>query len=118
MTLLLQERGLFTWSEGAQGLGQAIRAAEMSSDSDDRDGTGYYRHWLAALERLVSQKGIASSEVLADRRAAWDRAAHATPHGAPIRLETIRARPRAPYIRAGEGLDAGRWRTARPCVIP
>jgi len=87
MTLLLQERGLFTWSEWAQVLGQAIRAAEMSSDSDDRDGTGYYRHWLAALERLVSQKGIASSEVLADRRAAWDRAAHATPHGAPIRLE-------------------------------
>jgi nitrile hydratase accessory protein len=85
MTLHLHERGLFTWSEWAQVLGEAIRAAETSSD--DRDGSGYYRHWLAALERLVSEKGIASPEALENRRAAWNRAAHATPHGAPIRLK-------------------------------
>ena len=85
MTLHLHERGLFTWSEWAQMLGEAIRAAEVSGD--DWDGSGYYRHWLAALERLVSEKGIASPEALENRRTAWNRAAHATPHGAPIRLE-------------------------------
>src|SRR4051794_30730037 len=84
MTLLLHERGLFTWTEWARVLGEAVRAAEVSGG--DPDGSGYYRHWLAALERLVSAKGIASPEALADRRAAWGRAAHATPHGAPIRL--------------------------------
>ena len=85
MTLHLHERGLFTWSEWAQVLGEAIRAAEVSGD--DQDGSAYYRHWLAALERLVSEKGIASPEALENRRAAWNRAAHATPHGVPIRLE-------------------------------
>jgi len=85
MTLLLHERGLFTWSEWARVLGEAIRAAEVNGD--DQDGSGYYRHWLAALEWLVSAKDIASPQALVDRRAAWDRAAHATPHGAPIWLE-------------------------------
>ena len=72
MTLLLHERGLFTWSEWAQVLGEAVRAAEVSGD--DQDGSGYYRHWLAALEQLVAAKGIVPPEALEDRRAAWDRA--------------------------------------------
>ena len=59
-----------------ESLGEALRAADVSGG--DPDGSGYYRHWLAALERLVSAKGIASPETLADRRAAWDRAAHVT----------------------------------------
>jgi len=85
MTLALHERGLFTWNEWAQALSTAIRQAQGEGDCDD--GSTYYRHWLAAIEALVSAKGIASPDVLARRREAWDRAAHATPHGEPILLE-------------------------------
>ncbi len=85
MTLALHERGLFGWEEWAEALSAAIRRAQDAGDCDD--GSTYYRHWLAALEALVGAKGIASEETLSARRDAWDRAAHATPHGAPILLE-------------------------------
>ncbi len=85
MTLALHERGLFTWSEWAQALSGSIKRAQAAGDCDD--GSTYYRHWLAAIEALVSEKGIASERALAERRDAWDRAAHATPHGQPIVLE-------------------------------
>lgn len=84
MTLALHARGLFTWGEWADALGRAIRAAQAAGDCDD--GSTYYRHWLAALEDLTSRKGLTDEAALADRRAAWDRAAHATPHGEPILL--------------------------------
>ena len=85
MTLALHARGLFTWPEWAAALAAEIRRAQAEGDPDD--GSTYYGHWLAAIERLVGEKGIASAATLAARRDAWDRAAHATPHGAPILLE-------------------------------
>ena len=85
ITLSLHERGLFTWPEWAQALAGAIGQAQAEGDPDD--GSTYYRHWLSALERLVAAKGVASAQALAERRAAWERAAEATPHGAPILLE-------------------------------
>ena len=85
LTLALHERGLFTWSEWARALSREIRRAEAAGDPGD--GSTYYRHWLSAVERLVAAKGLTSDDALAERRAAWDRAAHATPHGAPILLE-------------------------------
>jgi nitrile hydratase accessory protein len=85
MTLTLHERGLFTWAEWAEALSGAIKLAQAAGDCDD-DST-YFHHWLAAMEALVSQKGIATEQGLAERREAWDRAAHATPHGQPILLE-------------------------------
>jgi nitrile hydratase accessory protein len=85
MTLALHERGVFTWSEWATALSAEIRRAQDAGDCDD--GSTYYRHWLAAIERLVAEKNIATENALAERRGAWDRAAHATPHGMPILLE-------------------------------
>ncbi|KAA2236519.1 nitrile hydratase accessory protein [Salinarimonas soli] len=85
MTLALHERGLFTWPEWAAALSAAIRAAQAGGDPDD--GTTYYAHWLAALERLVAERGIAPEATLHERRAAFDRAARATPHGEPVVLE-------------------------------
>lgn len=84
MALALNARGLFTWSEWAATLGDEIKRAQAAGDPDT--GTTYYRHWLAALERLVAAKGMASGETLARYRHAWDRAAERTPHGAPIEL--------------------------------
>src|SRR5919204_6353591 len=84
MALALHERGVFTWPEWAAALAAEIRSAQAGGDSDL--GTTYYRHWLAALEKLVAAKGIASRKALARYRDAWDRAADRTPPGTPIEL--------------------------------
>jgi nitrile hydratase accessory protein len=85
MTLALHARGIFTWREWAGARADEIKRAQGAGDPDD--GSTYYRHWLAALERLVADKGVTTPAALDDRRAAWDRAAHATPHGRPILLD-------------------------------
>ena len=84
MALALQQRGLFTWSEWAAALGEEIKRAQRTGDPDT--GETYYRHWLATLERLVADKGVASEETLGRYREAWDHAADRTPHGTPIVL--------------------------------
>ncbi len=85
MTLVLHERGLFSWPEWVSTLAAEIAGADPGGDADDYD-SAYYRHWLAAIERLVVDKGATTSGHLDARRDAWDRAAHATPHGQPILL--------------------------------
>jgi nitrile hydratase accessory protein len=84
MALALHGRGLFSWSEWAAALADQIRRAQASGDPDT--GETYYRHWLATLERLVAEKGVASTETLDRYRHAWDHAADRTPHGSPIEL--------------------------------
>jgi nitrile hydratase accessory protein len=84
MALVLHQRGVFTWTEWAATLAEEIKRAQAAGDPDT--GETYYRHWLATLERLVAEKGIASREVLTRYRDAWDRAADRTPHGRPIEL--------------------------------
>lgn len=84
MALALHQRGVFTWPEWAATLADEIKRAQAAGDPDT--GETYYRHWLATLERLVAEKGIASPETLARYRDAWDRAADRTPHGKPIEL--------------------------------
>lgn len=84
MAVRLHERGCFTWKEWAEALAREIARARDRGEPDD--GTGYYRHWLAALEKLVAAKGLVSQAELARRKAEWDEAARATPHGRPIEL--------------------------------
>jgi nitrile hydratase accessory protein len=84
MALSLHERGLFTWTEWAAALAEEIKRAQAGGDPDL--GDTYYRHWLAALERLVAAKGVASIQMQHRYRDAWDHAADRTPHGKPIEL--------------------------------
>lgn len=84
MTLALYQRGLFTWPEWAAALAGEIKRAQAAGDPDI--GDTYYRHWLAALERLVAEKGISDPASLTRYRDAWERAADRTPHGTPIEL--------------------------------
>jgi nitrile hydratase accessory protein len=84
MALALNARGLFTWNEWAQTLGDEIKRAQAKGDPDT--GETYYRHWLNALERIVAEKGVATSDTLQRYQAAWGRAAERTPHGTPIEL--------------------------------
>ncbi len=84
MAVKLHERGIFTWSEWAAALASELAAAVARGEPDD--GTHYYEHWLAALEKLVAQKRIVSALELDRRTDEWDAAARATPHGKPIVL--------------------------------
>ena len=76
MAVKLNDRGCFTWSEWAEYLGAEIKSSDAT----------YYEHWLAALEKIVEAKGLMSHNERINRVDAWDRAAHATPHGQPIEL--------------------------------
>jgi nitrile hydratase accessory protein len=82
LTVALHERGIFSWSEWAQAL-----SAETGKPDAAADGGDYYAHWLAALEALLVAKGVTQASAVDALAAAWERAAHATPHGTPIRLE-------------------------------
>jgi nitrile hydratase accessory protein len=84
MTLALQERGLFTAAEWSAVLGAEIKRAQAAGDPDT--GETYYRNWLAALEQLIAEKGVADEKALHRYRDAWDHAADRTPHGQPIEL--------------------------------
>jgi nitrile hydratase accessory protein len=84
MTLALHERGLFTWAEWAAALASEIKRAQGAGDPDT--GETYYSHWLAALEKLVEEKSVATGQTLHRYRDAWDRACDRTPHGQPIEL--------------------------------
>ena len=85
MALALHDRGLFTWPEWAATLADEIKRAQAAGDPDT--GETYYRHWLNALERIVAEKGIATTDTLHRYRDAWDHAADRTPHGDPIELK-------------------------------
>lgn len=84
MTLALHERGLFTWGEWAAALAIEIKRAQGEGDPDT--GETYYSHWLAALEKLVADKGVATHDTLHRYRDAWGHACDRTPHGEPIVL--------------------------------
>lgn len=76
LTVALHERGLFSWTEWADALGEQVKA-----------GDDYYAAWLRALEGLLARKGVARAADVDRMAAAWRRAAQATPHGKPILLE-------------------------------
>ena len=84
MSLALHERGVFSWNEWAAALGAEIKRAQIAGDPDT--GETYYLHWLAALERLVAEKGVTTPDTLHRYRDAWNHACDRTPHGQPIEL--------------------------------
>lgn len=89
MTLTLHEGGYFTWPEWATALAAEIAAARARGEPDL--GDTYYRHWLAALEKMVAAKALVRGPDLHERRAAWAEAARHTPHGHPIVLPSKNA---------------------------
>src|SRR4029077_16964962 len=76
LAVTLHERGVFTWAEWAAALAEEIRRAQAAGDPDT--GETYYRHWLAALERLVAEKDVADAATLTRYADAWGRAAERT----------------------------------------
>jgi nitrile hydratase accessory protein len=86
LAVKLSEQGHFTWKEWAGALADELRAAADRGEPDD--GSHYYHHWLAALERLVTAKGLTDRSALVARKEAWAEAYRHTPHGKPVELAT------------------------------
>ena len=86
MVLDLYDKGHLTWSEWVRRLSAEIAAAKVRGEADL--GDTYYRHWLAALEKLLAAKGLSSVEELATRRDQWADADHHRGFGEPIVLGT------------------------------
>jgi nitrile hydratase accessory protein len=85
MAVALHERGVFTWKEWAGALAAEIKRAQAAGDPDT--GETYYLHWLAALERLLTEKGVTTDDALHRTKHAWEHACERTPHGRPIELQ-------------------------------
>jgi len=84
LAVRLSAQGHFTWKEWAEALAAELRAVAERGEPDD--GSRYYHHWLAALERLVNSKGLTDPAALAQRKEAWADAYRHTPHGKPVEL--------------------------------
>ena len=82
LTVHLHGKGLFGWSDWADAL-----SAEVKKPGRAEDGSDYFECWVEALSGLLAARGIADSEALMGLQRSWQRAAEATPHGQPIRLE-------------------------------
>jgi nitrile hydratase accessory protein len=92
LAVQLSEQGYFTWKEWTAALVEEIKAS--AARGEPGDGALYYHHWLAALERLVTEKGWCDLAAIIARKEAWADAYRHTPHGKPVELDPA-ARPEA-----------------------
>jgi nitrile hydratase accessory protein len=80
----LNQAGHFTWAEWVE-----IFSAEIAHEPQ-RDGEeseeAYYRQWLAALERLIANRGLVLAEEITATANHWRRSYLHTPHGKPVGL--------------------------------
>ena len=77
-------KGISPGKEWAAALADELKAATSRGEPDN--GSRYYHHWLAALEHLLTAKGLADPETLLARKEAWAEAYRRTPHGKPVEL--------------------------------
>ena len=82
LAVKLSEQGYFTWKEWSAALADELKAGTSR---------GYYEHWLSALERLVTAKGLTNDAALLERKNAWAEAYRHTPHGKPVELAAARS---------------------------
>jgi nitrile hydratase accessory protein len=61
MAVALHERGHFDWDEFRDHLVAEIAAVGETPESPDPQAPGYFEHWLASLEKVMADKGIADA---------------------------------------------------------
>jgi len=84
LAVSLEARGAFTWPEWTRIFGVVLAEHGLTRELDG--GDDYFNAWVAALERICAEKGIAGAEDLRALRDAWEAAYLSTPHGAPVRI--------------------------------
>lgn len=108
LAVTLSEQGHFTWKEWAATLAHELQAGASRGEPDD--GSRYYEYWLAALERIVTTKGLTEPSALITRKQAWAEAYRTTPHGRPVELPKARPLPDARWLLLGlASAVAGYW---------
>lgn len=86
LAVRLSADGHFSWKEWAATLAEELKAAVDRGETDD--GSHYYNYWLAALERLVTGKGLTDRAAMEAQKEAWADAYRHTPHGQPVTLRS------------------------------
>jgi nitrile hydratase accessory protein len=86
ITIRLSQAGHFSWTEWSERFG-AVQSAQAEAGAPD-DDSAYYDAWLAALESLLIETGLAGAGDLASRKEAWTEAYLQTPHGEPVELKS------------------------------
>ncbi len=79
LAVSLNARDLLSWNEWTQLVARVAREAPEGGQST-------YLAWLRALETFVVSAGLTDERALAEKKAAWDKAARTTPHGMPVEL--------------------------------
>ena len=89
LTVHLHDRGHFTWAEWVDVFSARIGGATALPDAATAEdhAEDYYLSWLAALEDIVTLKGMGEADTIREMAETWRRAARATPHGTPILYE-------------------------------
>ena len=82
----LHRAGHFTWPEWVAVISAEVATAQAAGDPDL--GDTYYRHWLAALEKLVLAKGLTEPVDITLRHI--QHASKPAGHGHPARRTPIR----------------------------
>ncbi|MFZ1888169.1 MAG: nitrile hydratase accessory protein [Candidatus Binataceae bacterium] len=68
LALGLSDAGLFSWDEFRARLIEEVRASDRVRERDGTSNHGeYYQHFLRALERTVTDKGITSAAEISDK---------------------------------------------------
>jgi nitrile hydratase accessory protein len=82
--IALSKAGFFTWSEWVD-----VFAAEIAREPQyqgENSEAAYYRQWLAALEKLLVERGLATGKEISATVEDWRRSYLHTPHGKPVHL--------------------------------
>jgi nitrile hydratase accessory protein len=85
MTMQLSQRGAFTWGDWVEAFSTEIRTHPTQPGEDNT--VAYYRQWLAALETILTARGLSTAEEISGTQELWRQAYLNTPHGLPVALE-------------------------------
>ncbi|HIP22187.1 MAG TPA: nitrile hydratase accessory protein [Rhodobacteraceae bacterium] len=94
LAVALNEAGHFSWPEWTKLFGAGLKEAGYSAPLDGSHD--YYTVWVATLETMLCQKGIADIGLLSAMKSNWTAAFLSTPHGQPVH-------PTLPKILQAEG---------------
>lgn len=66
LVVTLHRQGLFEWNEFQNRLIEQVQAGTFEDEEEDSESV-YYRHWIAAFEQLLADKGIFDDETIEER---------------------------------------------------
>lgn len=84
LTVALSEAGHFSWPDWTHAFGATLARHGVHRALDG--GDDYFNAWLATLEALLADRGLADPAGVEALRDAWEAAYLSTPHGKPVRL--------------------------------